>query len=85
MDAVAILGAVGTVLGACIYIYKVVSPIANFKNDVEELKKTVNLLNESNKLQCKYMVNMIDHMITGNSKENIVKTKKEILDHLTEV
>ena len=91
-EAIAICANVATVLVAVSWLYKVVKPVKDFTEDVKEMKEDVKALKddvknmkESNKVQCRYMVTIADHMLTGNGVDKIRKTRDELVDHLADL
>lgn len=87
---------IATILGCITYVAKLCQPLIKMNNefnqmkaDVESIKRKLksdkeNLdeLSEESRLQCVFMVNMADHIISGNGKEEMKKTRDKILEHI---
>lgn len=92
LSSIITLASIVTVIGSIVKLYKIVKPLLEFKadidkmkNDVQAIKKKVYTMEESNKLQCLYMINMANHMISGNGKDTIKQTRDEMLKHLSDM
>lgn len=98
-EIVLICANICTILGVVSYIIRVCKPIIKAANELEQLKTDVDKIKEKlrndktsieeladeSKLQCIFMVNMADHIISGNSIDKIKETRDNILSHLAEV
>lgn len=81
------------------YLAKITKPIRQAMDELEEEKretqevkeklfrdkKHIDQLKQENRLQFKILLDIADHMITGNHVERLKETKKEIVSYLTEV
>ena len=83
--AIVLAGNVGAV------IFKIIKPSIEIRTRVDELERhdkldyqSIHGLQELNRMQCKMLLVMIDHMIDGNHVENMQKTRDHIIDMMSQ-
>ena len=79
LGIITIIGGVTAVIGRWLSPYKELKEKVN-KHDLLFEKKDEKLqkIEEGNKMQCKCLLVILDHLATGNGKETIKKTRKEV-------
>lgn len=87
----AVCGGISVVGGAIGMVVKLFKPYTNMKQQLEDhddqIKQNHELClqnEESNKLQLKCLLRLVDHEITGNSIDKLKAVKTEIQDYLLE-
>lgn len=94
-----VCASIGTVGGAITYIWKATKPIRankerldtledgfkDIRTDIEGNNKELKNLEKAQRLQFRLLLDLTDHILTGDHLEKLEQTKTEILDYLTEV
>lgn len=95
-QVILIFANIATILGCITYVVKLCRPLVQMNAEFQTLKKDVESIKgklksdkqdleelaEESKLQCVFMVNMADHIISGNGVEEMKKTRDKILEHI---
>ena len=87
---VEILGGIGTFFAAWGAINKwIIKPVKDRNKQIDKNTEEINTLKKNSedivqmqKLQCKCMLGLVDHEITGNGIENLKNIKKEMQSSL---
>lgn len=86
-----VFGAVITVGAAAAVIWKIIKPFKQALEKIAEHEKRLNSgeerfeeISQAGKMQCRCLLVLIDHEITGNSVENLKSMKRELQNFLVD-
>lgn len=79
-----LLGAIIVIGGAGVVIKRWIKPFHDTKEKVGKHSEAIESLEKANKMQCKCMVALLDHEITGNSVNKLKEAKKDLQNYLIE-